>query len=193
MMALRDSVYKALVEDGFMEADYMPEHLPERWASIMLDEGANSAQIAKTVRVGPAMAYTQARNDKFINLVHPRHPEVSFKFATRQYTAFTLVIVVPVFKVYWTHKLAPSEWCLKSKDQIRICWDALRRNPDDFLLEVFSPDDVRLIRSGSTHRWTWHHCVHNGTLELVPSLAHRQCGHTGGDALWTFKDKWKKK
>ena len=191
MIELKDPVYTALVTAGYMDADFTPEQLPDEWASTMLDEGVTSVQVAKTIKVGPTMAYTQARNSKLINSTHPKHPNICYTFATRQYCSFTLVLVVPSFKVLWTHKLDPSEEQLRSTTQIQICWNALRCNPDNLLLNVFNESEVNLIRTGNTKTWTWHHSIQTGVLELVSYLEHRQCGHTGGDALWTHKDHWK--
>lgn len=121
MIAINEVVHTALIEAGHMKRDYIPTRMPDEWILAMCSGGATSAQIAKTVRIGPAMAYTKARNDKLINNHHPKRPEVHYQFSTRHYTSFSLVAVVPVFETFWIHHLDPSEWRLKSQDQIRIC------------------------------------------------------------------------
>ena len=191
MIAIHDKVLEALVEGGYMKSGDSPVPLPTDWATAMLSGGATAAQTAKTVKIGRNLAYTKGRNDLLVNRSHPKHPAVHFHFSAVHYGSFTLVMVVPLFPTIYTHKLDPSELNLRSSEQIRICWTALRRNADDVLLSSFSPEELRRIRNCDTRGWTWHHCVDTGVLVLVPSSLHRHCGHTGGDALWTCKDRWK--
>lgn len=192
MIALNESVYQALVENGCIKNNYALEPLPYTWAAEMLSEGATASQVSKTVKIDSATAYTMARNEKLLNCSHPKHPEVIYRLKTRNYQLFTLVMVVPKFPVFWTHTLDPSAWHLGSQQQIRLCWEALRRFTNSQLLSIFSSDEIELIRDGDTRLWTWHHCMETGKLELVSSVLHRQCEHTGGDALWTAKNQWKK-
>lgn len=119
-----------------------------------------------------------------------KYPETDVEYKKRIFKLNGEIVegVFPEFKSEFDVVLPKNLWDASDTDQFKYCTEKLKQKieNDPEFAKKFTPRQIEQIKAGAPRisGLTWHHNEIPGKMQLVDSVTHDKCRHTGGRNIW---------